>query len=156
MPSAVEAISKEVKVDTETVISCKITGIGEGMSIAWSGFTAGPNFVPSSGSYDSSSNSQTGTLTVKSGAVKSDATYTCSISSTANPASAVKTTDVDLNVYGKNMVIFKQLTELVNNKHLQSDNFISGHCVSPMNMLCLILLSKFSFDMINIVQRSKQ
>ena len=145
MPSAVEAISKEVKVGTETVISCKITGIGEGMSIAWSGFTAGPNFVPNPGSYDSSSNSQTGTLTVKSGAVKSDTTYTCTISSTVNTASAAKTINVDLNVYGKNMVIFKQLTELVNNKRLQSDNFISGYCISPMNMLCLILLYKFSW-----------
>ena len=126
------------------------------MSIEWSGFIPGQNFDQKLGSYDSSSNSQTGTLTVKSGAVKSDTTFVCSISSNANPASAVKTTDVDLNVYGKNMVIFKQLTELVNNKYLQSDNLISGHCISPMNMLCLILLSKFSFDMINIVQRSKQ
>jgi len=96
------------------------------MSIQWSGFTAGPNFVPSTDAYDSSSNSQTATLTVKSGAVKSDATYTCTISSTVNPASAVKTTDVNLNIYGKDMVIFKQLTELVNNKHLQSDNFSWG------------------------------
>ena len=145
MPSAVEAISKEVKKDTETIVSCKITGIDEGMSIAWSGFTTGADFVASSGSYDSSSNSQTGTLTVKSGAVASDKTYTCTISSTVNTASAAKTINVDLNVYGKNMVIFKQLTELVNNKHLQSGNFISGHCISPMNMLCLILLYKFSW-----------
>ena len=120
MPSAVEAISKEVKKDTETIVSCKITGIDEGMSIAWSGFTAGPNFVPNPGSYDSSSNSQTGILTVKSGAVETDKTYTCTVSSTVNTASAAKTINVDLNVYGKNMVIFKQLTELVNNKHLQS------------------------------------
>ena len=123
MPSAVEAISKEVKVDTETVISCKITGINEEMSIAWSGFTTGAAFVASSGSSDPSDNWQIGTLTVKSGAVKSDATYTCSVSSTFNQDSAVTTTDVNLNVYGKNIVIFKQLTELVNNKHLQSDNF---------------------------------
>ena len=87
------------------------------MSIQWSGFTAGANFVPSSGSYDSSSNSQTGTLTVKSGAVETDKTYTCTVSSTVNTASAAKTINVDLNVYGKNMVIFKQLTKLINNKH---------------------------------------
>ena len=120
MPSAVETKSKEVLAETETVITCKINDINEGMSIVWSGFTAGPNFVPKTDSYDSSSNSQTATLTVKSGAVKSDATYTCTISSTVNPASAVKTTLVNLNIYGKDMVIFKQLTELVNNKHLQS------------------------------------
>ena len=103
LPSAVEAISKEVIVNTETVISCKINGINEQMSIEWSGFTPGQNFDQKQGSYDPSSNSQTGTLTVKSAAVKSDSTYTCSISSTVNKNSAVKTTDVHLNVYGKNM-----------------------------------------------------
>ena len=101
MPTAVEAISKEVLVDTETVISCTINGIIEEMSIEWSGFTPGQNFDQKQGSYDSSSNSQTGTLTVKSTAVKSDTTYTCSISSTVNKDSAVKSMDVDLNVYGK-------------------------------------------------------
>ena len=100
--TAVEAVSKEVLVNTETVISCKITGITEQMSIEWSGFTQGSDFDPKQGSYDPSSNSQTGTLTVKSGAVKSDQIYTCSISSTVNTDSAVKTTHVHLNVYGKN------------------------------------------------------
>ena len=99
--SAVEAISKEVLVNTETVISCKINSITEQMSIEWTGFTTGQNFDQKQGSYDSSSNSQTGTLTVKSAAVKSDTTYTCSISSTVNKNSAVKTMDVHLNVYGK-------------------------------------------------------
>ena len=127
MPTAVEAISKEVLVDTETVISCTINGINEEMSIEWSGFSPGQNFDQKQGPYDSSSNSQTGTLTVKSGAVASDKTYTCTISSTVNTASAAKTINVDLNVYGKNMVIFKQLTELVNNKDLQSGNFRTIH-----------------------------
>ena len=98
----VETVSKEVLVKTETVISCKITGITEQMSIQWSGFAQGSNFDPKQGSYDPSSKSQTGTLTVKSGAVKSDQTYTCSVSSTTNKNSAVKTTDVYLNVYGRN------------------------------------------------------
>ena len=100
--TAVEAVSKEVLVNTETVISCKITQINEQMSIEWSGFTQGSNFDPKQGSYDPNSNSQTGTLTVKSGAVKSDQTYTCTISSKVNTDSAIKTTDVHLNVYGKN------------------------------------------------------
>ena len=72
------------------------------MSIEWSGFTQGSNFDPKQGSYDPNSNSQTGTLTVKSGAVKSDQMYTCTISSKVNTDSAIKTTDVHLNVYGKN------------------------------------------------------
>ena len=114
MPSEVEAISKEVLVNTETVISCKINGINEQMSIEWSGFIPGQNFDQKQGSYDSSSNSQTGTLTVKSDPVIADTTYTCSISSTVNKNSAVKTTDVHLNVYGKNMVHSKQLTEFIN------------------------------------------
>ena len=100
--AAVEAVSKEVLVNTETVISCKITGITEPMSIEWSGFTEGSNFDAKQGSHDPNSNSQTGTLTVKSDAVKSDLTYTCSVSSSTNKNSAVKTTDVYLNVYGKN------------------------------------------------------
>jgi hypothetical protein len=100
--TAVEAVSKEVLADTETVISCKITDINEQMSIKWSGFTPGPNYVPNQGSYDPNSNSQTGTLIVKSDEVKSDQTYSCSVSSTVNIDSAVKTTEVHLNVYGIN------------------------------------------------------
>ena len=126
------------------------------MSIEWSGFIPGQNFDQKLGSYNSSSNSQTGTLTVKSDAVIADTTYTCSISSTVNKNSAVKTTDVHLNVYGKNMVILKQLTELIYNKYLQSYNFFWGQCVSLRNMLCLMLLCLFSCDKINIVQMSKQ
>jgi hypothetical protein len=99
--SAVEAISKEVLINTETVISCKIKYITEQMSIEWSGFTSGQNFDQKQGTYDPSSNSQTGTLTVPSAAVKTDMTYTCSISSAVNKDSAVKTRDVHLNVYGK-------------------------------------------------------
>ena len=71
------------------------------MTIAWSGFTVSDDFVPSSGSYDPATNSQTGTLTVKSGAVSQDKTYTCTVTSTVNPESASKSVDVELNVYGK-------------------------------------------------------
>ena len=99
--SAVEAISKEVHINTETVISCKIKDITEQMSIKWSGFASVQNFDQKQGTYDPSSNSQTGTLTVRSAAVKSDMTYTCSISSVVNKDSAVETKDVNLKVYGK-------------------------------------------------------
>ena len=47
-----------------------------------------------------SSNSQTGTLTVKSPEVTSDKTYTCSVTSNDRPTSDVETLDVKLNVYG--------------------------------------------------------
>ena len=96
-----ETTSKENLRGTETTITCKITSISKQMSIAWSGFTVSDNFVPSSGSYDPATNSQTGTLTVKSGAVSQDKTYTCTITSTVNPESASKSVDVELNVYGK-------------------------------------------------------
>ena len=87
--------------NTETVISCKITAITEKMSIKWTGFTAGDNFVPTPGSYDSSTNSQTGTLTVKSAAVTTDETYTCSISSLQYSNSDVTTFEVNLYVYSE-------------------------------------------------------
>ena len=98
---AAEAVSKEVLQSTEAVISCKITDITKTMFIEWSGFTAGDNFVPTSGSYDSSTNSQTGILTIRSAAVTTDKTYTCSISSVINEDSALESVDVHLNVYGK-------------------------------------------------------
>ena len=99
-PTAVGAINKEVLVNTETVISCKINGSNEQMSIEWSGCTPGQNFDQKQGSYDSSSNSQTGTLTVKSAAVSQDRTYTCTVSSIKFPSSANKAVDVSLDVYG--------------------------------------------------------
>ena len=95
--------------NTETVISCKITAITEKMSIKWTGFTAGDNFVPTPGSYDSSTNSQTGTLTVKSAAVNTDKTFTCSISSVINDDSTLHSLDVHLNVYGKNKLKARSL-----------------------------------------------
>ena len=47
-----------------------------------------------------SSNSQTGTLTVKSPEVTTDKTYTCLVTSNEIPKSDVKSVDVKLNVYG--------------------------------------------------------
>ena len=99
--TAVEAVSKEVLVNTETVISCKITQINEQMSIEWSGFTQGSNFDPKQGSYDPKSNSQTGTLTVKSSLVSEDKIYTCTVSSIQYPLSSKKIIDVSLDIYCK-------------------------------------------------------
>ena len=95
-----EVTSKEVLINTETVISCKATGIYEQLSIKWTGFTAGENFVESSGSYDSSTNSQTGTLTVKSAAVNTDKTYSCSISSSFSEEVIISEL-AHINVYGE-------------------------------------------------------
>ena len=87
-----------MKIGTETTISCLVTEITAQMSIAWSGFTPGENFVENSGTF--SSNSQTGTLTVKSPEVTTDTTYICSVASNDRPTSDVETLDVKLNVYG--------------------------------------------------------
>ena len=99
--SAIVVVGKENLRGTETTISCTVTDLSEQMSITWTGFTAGNNFVPSEGVYDSETNSQTGTLTVKSGAVTEDSTYTCTITSISNTESADKSVEVLLNVYGK-------------------------------------------------------
>jgi hypothetical protein len=69
------------------------------MSIEWSGFTQGSNFDPEQGSYDPNSNSQTGTLTVKSSVVSEDKIYTCTVSSIQYPLSSKKIIDVSLDIY---------------------------------------------------------
>ena len=71
------------------------------MSIAWAGFPTGIDYVTSEGVYDPQTNSQTGTLIVKSPAVNQDKTYTCTVSSLVNKESTSKSMEVQLNVYGK-------------------------------------------------------
>ena len=98
--SAIDVASKENLLKSQTIIACKINDISEQMSITWSGFAAGDNFVASEGTYESGTNSQTGTLTVKPAAVIEDKTYTCTVTSKVNSESASKSMDVKLNVYG--------------------------------------------------------
>ena len=93
-----QARSKEVKKGTETTISCLVTEISALMSITWTGFIPGEDFVESSGTF--SSGSQTGTLTVKAPQVITDKTYTCSVTSIERPSSDVGSLEVKLNVYG--------------------------------------------------------
>jgi len=95
-----------VLLNIETVISCTITDIGEQMKIEWAGFQQGSDFVPAHGTYEPASNSQTGTLTVKSAAVTADKTYACTVSSMSNPTSDTKSMDVQLNVYGNYLIEF--------------------------------------------------
>ena len=101
MFSAIVVGGKEVVPNTKTIVSCKITDINELMKIEWSGFQPGDDFITEQGTYNPGSNSQTGTLTVKSAAVTVDKTYTCTISSVSNPTSDKMSTDVQLKVYSK-------------------------------------------------------
>jgi hypothetical protein len=70
------------------------------MNITWSGFDAGDGYVQTSGSYDDSSNSQTGTLTVNEEATTEDRIYTCNVTSLENSESSSKSVEVELNVFG--------------------------------------------------------
>ncbi|XP_063695430.1 uncharacterized protein LOC134826857 [Bolinopsis microptera] len=105
---ATEVSSKGVLINTETSLACKIKGITKEMSIEWTGFDDGDDkYVPSSGSYDSVSNSQTGTLTVKSAAVTSNKTYTCTVSSLQNTESDKEDFEVHLYVYDFSLIDWK-------------------------------------------------
>jgi hypothetical protein len=71
-------------------------------------FVVWPNFVNSCqflsipvNSYDPNSNSQTGTLTVKSTVVSEDKIYTFTVSSIQYPLSSKKIIDVSLDIYCK-------------------------------------------------------
>jgi hypothetical protein len=98
---AISVYGKEVAANTTAVISCSVTDITEQMNITWSGFDADDRYVQTSGSYDDSTNSQTGTLTVDQSATTEDKTYTCTVTSLQNMYSAEATADVILNVYSK-------------------------------------------------------
>ena len=90
---------------TDETISCIVTGISKQLdSISWTKdgtdvtTLSGSNYIVSSGTYDS--NSQTTTLTVKAAANTADSTYTCVISSIEYQETN-KETPVALNVFSK-------------------------------------------------------
>ena len=98
------------------------------MSIEWTGYAEGDKneYVPSSGSYDPQTNSQTGTLTVLSPAVTSDKKYTCTVSSIQNTESDSKNFDVHLNVYGMIFILQFDIVIYLKNRYLTkifSDRF---------------------------------
>ena len=99
------------------------------MSIEWTGFAEEDKneYVPSSGSYDPQTNSQTGTLTVQSPAVNSDKTFTCTVSSIQNTESDSNNFDVHLNVYGMLSILqFDIVIYFLKDRHLTeicSDRF---------------------------------
>ena len=90
------------------------------MSIEWTGFAEEDKneYVPSSGSYDPQTNSQTGTLTVQSPAVNSDKTYTCTVSSIQNTESDSNNFDVHLNVYGMLSILQFDIVIYLKNRRL--------------------------------------
>ena len=108
--SAIEVISKEVKVGTETIISCKVTGLTQSVNIVWSGLPDDETgYTKSAGTLYSET--QTATLTVASAQVTEDKTYTCTVSSIQNTASQPESKDVDLKVYGMVYFVFVFLNQ---------------------------------------------
>ena len=108
--SAIEVISKEVKVGTETIISCKVTGLTQSVNIVWSGLPDDETgYTKSAGTLNSET--QTATLTVASAQVTEDKTYTCTVSSIQNTASQPESKDVDLKVYGMVYFVFVFLNQ---------------------------------------------
>ena len=89
-----------MKKNDEAVITCTISMISTAMTISWSGMEQNDSNYVSDSKFDDADGTQTGTLTVKSGAVSADKIYTCIISSVLNPASVEKSFDVELLVYG--------------------------------------------------------
>jgi hypothetical protein len=103
MISEVAAGNKEVKIESDTVITCIITRITSQATVEWLDKTgtavSGPAFTPDPGT--ESGGTQTSTLLVKGAAVKADTAYTCRVKSTSLPYSEHSDTSVDLNVYGE-------------------------------------------------------
>ena len=98
--SAIDTGDQEIIAGNNATISCTVTGISEEMSISWSGFTKEANFISDPGTYNSTTNSQTGTLKIGDNVTAEDATYTCTVASKLNTESENKPVEVKLNVYG--------------------------------------------------------
>ena len=105
MISGLVAGNKEVPVLTDSVISCTVKGVSKQMTISWSGYEEeqADTFV-SSGTFDSSTKSQIGTLAIAATAVVADKTYTCTVSSTQHPKSAKISVPVHLRTSGKFLI----------------------------------------------------
>ena len=107
--SAIDTGDQEIIAGNNATISCIVTGITEEMSISWSGFTEEAHFIPNPGTYNSTTNSQTGTLKIGDNATSEDATYTCTVASKLNTESEDKSVEVKLNVYGNVSLIRTKL-----------------------------------------------
>ena len=92
----VETISKDAFKGTETVLSCKITGLSEKATVVWK---KGGTDQTGMEEGQFSGGSQTSTLTVSN--PQEDTDYTCVVTSKQYPASASSTTIASLNTYCK-------------------------------------------------------
>jgi hypothetical protein len=103
MISEVAAGNKEVKMNSNTTLSCVISGLAARATVEWLDKTgtavSGPTFTPDPGT--ESGGTQTSTLLVKGAAVKADTAYTCRVKSSKAPGSPHSDTSVNLNVYGE-------------------------------------------------------
>ena len=95
--SDVSVVSKEVKIITDSTISCIVTGISEPVIITWSGYKEDEHHTADPGSLIS--DSQSSTLHVTS--VQIDHTYTCTVSSVQHPTSPAASREVHLDVFSK-------------------------------------------------------
>jgi hypothetical protein len=102
-------VIKEVKKDSDTTISCVITGITAKVTVSWrtsSGEVSGDNLIPNQGTY--SEGKQTSTLTVKGTEVATDTAYTCRVTS----GSVDSDTTVNLNVCGTLQDLLNRMIEI--------------------------------------------
>ena len=102
-------MNQEIQKGSDAVLSCVVTGITEQLDdVEWRRdgtdvtTLSGSNYVISSGTYDS--NSQTTTLTVKAAANTADSTYTCVIASDEWLITN-RQTPVSVTVFGKKLSV---------------------------------------------------
>ena len=109
MPSAVEAKHSEVLKDSQTTISCKVTGLTKRLdAVTWEKPDSGGVVITDGtdgyqidvGTYQGESNSQTTILTIPAAENQADAVFSCVITSNEHGKSDEKTA-VNSNVFSK-------------------------------------------------------
>ena len=107
--TGVSAVNNEVLSGTDAVISCKITGITEAITVKWINSDnddvttvtdASLKYTVDIGTFNEVTFSQTTTLTVKAAENTEDRIISCQITSTEWNKSD-DSTDVELNVFGR-------------------------------------------------------
>ena len=105
----VEAVNNEVLNGTDAVLSCKITGITEAITVIWKDSDnedvttvadTANKYTVDAGTFNETTFSQTTTLEVKALENTEDRTISCQINSTEWNKSD-DSTDVKLNVFGR-------------------------------------------------------
>ena len=103
--AGVAVMGSEVKRETETSISCAITGVETALSITWSGFEDSLDYSITEEQYDEEDSTQSSVLTIHSPAVISDKLFFCNVSSGDKLASEPLRFEVELSVYGKSHLL---------------------------------------------------